>query len=134
MILFIDTSGFNKLVFAAIDHGKTRGKNILTKYHDSHRILTHLHQFLDKDKYFKKLGFSAISRIYVVSGPGSFTGIRAGISIALGIGFATGIHLFALSKDKVPADLANIPNAKAIRIDPGFEPEYGAEPNISKAR
>jgi len=48
-----------------------------------------------------------ISKIGVVTGPGSFTGIRIGISIAMGIRSALGVPLFAASKFDLAWGLLN---------------------------
>jgi tRNA threonylcarbamoyladenosine biosynthesis protein TsaB len=55
-----------------------------------------------------------ITSIEVVTGSGSFTGIRVGVSVANALGFAL----------KVPI------NGK--KVGEYVEPEYGSEPNISR--
>ncbi len=137
MILFLDTSDFKKLRFALIEEsrGRTeRGKaarakiktrSVSVKYNESEKTLPELQKLIGNN-------FGKISAIYAVSGPGSFTGIRVGISIALAFSFAKKIPLYALKKDKVPKNLSGILKLKNLKnISSNFELDYGAEPNIT---
>src|SRR5437016_1429271 len=42
------------------------------------------------------LGYASLDRIAVASGPGSFTGLRAGLAVANGLGFALSIPVTAV--------------------------------------
>lgn len=133
MILFLDTSESKKLVFALIDpHSRKVLRGIITlKPGQSDKTLYFLDKFLKSDKRFRHGNFGNISKIYVVSGPGSFTGIRTGISISLGISFALGISVYALKKKHVPRNLLEIERSEAKKVKSGFEPEYGSKPKIT---
>lgn len=76
--LFIDTSSFNITVAIIEDN------NILAKYYD--RVLDDMASkiFPIIDELFSKVNFDIkdINKIYVVNGPGSFTGVRIGVTIA----------------------------------------------------
>jgi tRNA threonylcarbamoyladenosine biosynthesis protein TsaB len=65
------------------------------------------------------VGLDALDAVVVVSGPGSFTGVRVGLSAAKGLCEATGVPLVALSRLAVLADIASrngpAPHAAAAR-------------------
>lgn len=128
MILFLDTSDFNKLHFALIDNGKIKERFVSVKYNESEKTLPELKKMLGKN-------ILKLQVIYAVSGPGSFTGIRVGISIALAFSLAAGIPVYALKKDQVPENLFEISKIKNLKkIASDFDLDYGAEPNITKPK
>lgn len=119
MILFIDTTDFNKVAFAIsrmpslarsgtqgidsghppeADSGMTIKKTYKINPHESHKILAHLDEFLKKSKI--KNPQSEIKRIMVNKGPGSFTGVRVGVTIAMALGFAWGAPVKAVGKEQ----------------------------------
>lgn len=57
------------------------------------------------------LKLSAVGCILVVSGPGSFTGVRVGLSAAKGFAEGTGIPVVAVSRLEVLSARANVPSA-----------------------
>jgi len=59
----------------------------------------------------------------VVVGQGSFAGIRVGVALALGIGFAKDIPVYAISS-----------SGKYTLITEKSEIDYGAAPNIGIAK
>ncbi len=133
MILFIDTSDFRKFRIALITgSGKSariKEKIISAKYDESERTLPEIKKLLGSG------GIKNLSAVYAVSGPGSFTGIRAGISIALAFSFARKIPAYAIKKSRVPANLAHLPRLKNLKkISSNFELDYGGEPNITKPK
>lgn len=74
----------------------------------------------------------ALAGIVVVNGPGSFTGVRVGVSAAKGLAFGAGIPVLAVSRLEVLAAKAQIPLAALdahrgevfLRIErPGRGPE-----------
>lgn len=83
IILFIDTSS-NKEIKAGLEiDGK---KNIINKPLDTRKAQAVLPMIEELFKKYK-LEFKDISEIKVNPGPGSFTGIRVGVSIANALGF-----------------------------------------------
>lgn len=95
MILYIDTTDFNKLTFGLA------GKKIIKRSykidaHKSHETLSKLDEFLK----FAKLKSSAIKKIIVNKGPGSYTGVRVGVTHALALGFAWNVPVKAVATDK----------------------------------
>jgi tRNA A37 threonylcarbamoyladenosine modification protein TsaB len=136
MILLIDSSGYDQLHFALIDganiddvnkDGKVIEEKIKITYPETQKTLGYLDKFLNK----KKITLNQITKLIVVSGPGSFTGIRVGISMSLAFSFAKDIPLYSISKDKLPKNLSELAKIRLKKIDSSFDPEYGAEPNIT---
>ena len=133
MILFIDTTGFHQLRFALIEvGGKGKAKEKIYKVDHSQSAKT-LGYFI---KFFGKTKWSEIEKIIVVSGPGSFSGIRVGLAMALAFSLARGIPAFAVSEEIVPKKLASLVALKKglKKINSHFNPEYGAEPNITPSK
>lgn len=137
MILFIDSSAFDRLHFALIDPvtGKAKEKKIRYKHNHSEKTAGYLEEFLRKSDLTKKLGWrKVVSEILVVSGPGSFTGIRTGIALGMAIAMALDIKIYALKKEQVPKNikgLLKIPKSEFKKVNANFDPEYGVEPNIT---
>ena len=57
------------------------------------------------------LELNQVSCIVVVSGPGSFTGVRVGLSAAKGLAEGAGLPIVAISRLTVLAHMAEVPNA-----------------------
>lgn len=138
MILFLDTSGFDKLHFALLDpvSGKVKEKKIALKHTQSEKTAGHLEDFLKRNsKFFDKSDWrKQFTQILVVSGPGSFTGIRTGVALSMAIGMALDINVYALKGAAVPAkikDLLKIKKSSLKKVTQNFDPEYGVEPNIT---
>ncbi|HYG83394.1 MAG TPA: tRNA (adenosine(37)-N6)-threonylcarbamoyltransferase complex dimerization subunit type 1 TsaB [Verrucomicrobiae bacterium] len=76
--------------------------------------------------------WDSVSGIIVFKGPGSFTGLRIGITVANTIAYASDIPIVGTGGDTWATDglkrLQNSENDKLVL------PEYGAEPHITKAK
>ena len=83
MKLFIDTSDSERII-VGIDGEKFEEKSRKEKS----QILIY---FLDKLLKKKNLNFQDIKEIRVNTGPGSFTGLRVGVSVAAALGWVLGI-------------------------------------------
>jgi tRNA A37 threonylcarbamoyladenosine modification protein TsaB len=128
MILFIDTASFDEVRFALIGE-KTKTKTYALPHSKSSETISLLGKFLGKNK------LNGVEKIYVVSGPGSFSGIRVGLSIAQAFAFAKQITAYALTKDQVPVNLFELSKIKKLKkITASFDPEYGAPPNITMSK
>ena len=123
MILYIDTTDFNSAMFGLFDGKKLRKKIYKINPHKSHETLGKLEEFLKAVKLVStspaprgrsghpphassfakasadKLG-RGIRKIYVNKGPGSYTGVRIGVTIAMALGFAWGVPVKAVVNDK----------------------------------
>lgn len=101
--LFIDTSSFNITVAIIEDN------NILAKYYD--RVLDDMVSkiFPIIDELFSKVNFEIkdINKIYVVNGPGSFTGVRIGVTIAKVLASQLKIDIYPVSSLELMASGTN---------------------------
>lgn len=132
MILFLDTSGFEEVRFAVIGN-KLLEQKFKLKRSDSEKTLLFLERFLKKSR--TKLQPETFKKIVVVSGPGSFTGIRTGIAIVLAFSLAFDISAYAIKKDKLPKSLLDLKVSKGLKkINSAFNPDYGSEPNITASK
>ena len=79
-----------------------------------------------------KLSFPDLTGIIVFEGPGSFTSLRIGLTVANTMAYAQGLPIVgATGEDWLKDGLAKLPSAK-----PGdyVMPAYGAEANITKPK
>jgi len=144
MILFFDTTDFDAINFALVDpaSGKTKQQKVRMHHFDSEKTLPALDAFLKKHKvqFGAKAGGEkgasgrSIEKIYFVAGPGSFSGIRVGASLALAFGFAKGIPVYALKKNQVPQNFNRLPEIRAKKIGAIPDLDYGGAPKITKEK
>src|SRR6266404_5278805 len=127
MILVFDTSTRHLAIGIA-----DRDGNILNEYHAdatvNERGIHDAKLANETANLLGELGIVAneISRIGLIIGPGSFTGLRIGISFAKGLSFATGASLVMLTQHEVLHE--EMMDATYI-VTPGYQPElfYFAE-------
>ncbi len=127
MILFINTTEFNKLELALIGSGNVQKFDQELAFNENFKTLELLEKFLKKHK----TSFTDIEQIIACSGPGSFTGIRVGLSLAQAFGFAQNIPVHTITKNKIPKNLIDLSGKKLASQTTIF---YGAKPNITKAK
>lgn len=109
MILYLDTSNFEEATIELREGAKVlTEERIPAKRQLSQKLIPTI------DKMFKQSGLDKkeLSNIEVNLGPGSFTGIRIGVSVANALGYSLGIP---------------VNGTKQLPV----LPEYGAEPNIT---
>jgi tRNA threonylcarbamoyladenosine biosynthesis protein TsaB len=132
MILVIDTAKDEVRIGLVLDK-KVEQKSWLGGRESSEKILPEI------DKLFKKVGqkFDRTSGIIVNAGPGSFTGLRIGISIANTWAYALDIPIAGIDHVKDFDELiekgTQIIKGKTA-FEKSIEPVYGAEPNITKPK
>ena len=97
MTLYIDTTDFNKVMFALSDKRIIR-QTYKIYPHKSHETLAKLDEFLKKSSIRNPQ--SVISQIITNKGPGSYTGVRVGVTHAQALGFAWNVPVKFVSKDK----------------------------------
>jgi hypothetical protein len=120
--LLIDSTDSQKVLFAfaPLDESKEILSNEFLLQKGSSQTAEFLKRFL---KTAVKNDLDKISAIAVVVGQGSFAGIRVGVALALGIGFAKDIPVYAISS-----------GGKCTLITEKSEIDYGAAPNIGIAK
>ena len=69
------------------------------------------------DRALAELGVSGLEAVVVVTGPGSYTGLRAGMAAGLGLAHALGIPLHGVSSLEVAARSA--PDGESETRRPG---------------
>jgi tRNA threonylcarbamoyladenosine biosynthesis protein TsaB len=72
------------------------------------------------------LDLANLRGLVVVNGPGSFTGLRVGISTAKGLAHASGISIFAISRLAVLVSISEEPQAVAL-LDAGRNEFYARQ-------
>ena len=120
--LFIDTSADN-LIIAIIDDDKIiYYSNISNGKDTSSKVMPVL------DEAFKKTGLNVkdIDKMFVVNGPGSFTGIRVGVTIAKTIGFCLNIPIIPISELELLATTSTDTTYNVSLIDARRGYVYGA--------
>ena len=95
MFLILDLTKSFRL--AIINNDKTISKELKTKKNISEILITEIEKFLKKSK----INFKKIKSICVVTGPGSFTGIRSALTFAKSLKLTTKIDIFGISKFEI---------------------------------
>lgn len=111
--LFLDTAAHNRIV-ACYKDGLLF--DVLMEENDNHlseRFLPMIQQLLEKNELKK----TDLGEIIVVNGPGSFTGIRIGVTIAKTMAWAFKIPIKTLSELEVLATTKTKTNYKVPYID-----------------
>lgn len=111
--LFIDNSDLKKTRVAIIDF---TSKKIMEEvfnldYETSSDTLGLIHKFLKKHD----IEINQLKQLYVCSGPGSITGLRISMAIALGISTVTGAKISAIPILDLPDDLLDLSNFKPTK-------------------
>ncbi len=119
--LYLDTS--NPEAVMAIYKGGNISKKVVWQGH--RELSATLSKKLLEISKKEKINVEDIEGIYVFIGPGSFTGLRIGISFANALSYGLGIPIYAVRrKEKI-----NFLRPRKIVI-----PKYGAPAKITKAK
>lgn len=141
MILAINTAKQNSIFVGLFKEGSKvflREMEIAVEFHESEKLLALIDGLLKK----AKVAPQALTGIIVVNGPGSFTALRIGVTVANTFSYvlnipAAGIKLTELDKF-TPLEIGIIKlgesKLKKAKIGELVMPFYGAEPKISKPK
>ncbi|MDG2430961.1 tRNA (adenosine(37)-N6)-threonylcarbamoyltransferase complex dimerization subunit type 1 TsaB [Flavobacterium sp.] len=110
-ILNIETSTKNCSVSIAQD-GVTIICNEIAEEGYSHA--ERLHVFIEKSLKEAAISYADLSAVAVSQGPGSYTGLRIGVSAAKGLCYALGIPLLAVDTLKVLASQVKVPSGYIV--------------------
>ncbi len=127
MLLYMDTSDFNNLSLVLVDGPTVKLFETTVAFNENYKTNELLEKFLKHEK----VKVTDLQKIVVCSGPGSFTGIRVGVSLAQALGFALQVPVIAIPKTKVPKDYRKLPSVKGGKT---LKVTYGQKPNITTAK
>ena len=94
MILFIDTSTSRLVIGVYKDNKELYLENKKANNNLSSMLLPSIKSALNK----LKININNIDKIYVVNGPGSFTGIRVGVTVAKTLAWSKNIKIYPVSE------------------------------------
>ena len=95
MFLILDFTQSFRL--AIINNNQTISKELKTKKNISEILIHEIEKFLKKSK----TDFKKINSIYVITGPGSFTGIRSALTFAKSLKLIKKLDIFGISKFEI---------------------------------
>ncbi|HUY53023.1 MAG TPA: tRNA (adenosine(37)-N6)-threonylcarbamoyltransferase complex dimerization subunit type 1 TsaB [Candidatus Dormibacteraeota bacterium] len=99
----------------------------------AHRELSEtIHTNIDKLLHKNNFSFNDLVGLIVYSGPGSFTGLRIGFSVANALAYSLKLKIVSTNGDTWINDGIN--QLKTVEIFEPVFPFYGAEVNITKAK
>jgi tRNA threonylcarbamoyl adenosine modification protein YeaZ len=130
VILLLDTSSSQLLIGLASDDGiLLREFHVEPSAEGGERAIHDARLAMETENILREEGVSAkdMTRIGIIIGPGSFTGLRIGLSFAKGLAFATGAGIVPMTAHEV-LQAAN-PSHNGYIITPGYRQDlfYVAE-------
>ena len=109
--LFIDTH--DELITVSF----VLGNDVFTKEIISESHSTHLLPLIDEMLKEKNIKLNDLNKIVVVNGPGSFTGIRIGVTVAKTISYSLNIPIYTISSLKAYLVSSDIDNKMCVIED-----------------
>lgn len=114
--MFIDTSSFNIIIAIYSDDQEI----VCNMEKNDHSLSERIMPLLDKTLKEAKIDLDKIDKIFVVNGPGSFTGIRIGVAVAKTIAYAMNKKIYPISELEVLSSGASNLNASFIDARRGY--------------
>jgi hypothetical protein len=131
LVLIINTAFLEKISLILSD-GFAFRKKVVRAHSD--KILFFIDKLLQKNK----IKIDDIKGVIAVSGPGSFTAVRLGVTVANTFGFALHVPVadMKLTEFKNDQELIKIgfQQLRKTKVGKIVFPFYGGEPNITKPR
>ncbi|HVY67572.1 MAG TPA: hypothetical protein VHA30_01600 [Patescibacteria group bacterium] len=97
-VLYIDAADYGRVTFV-LDGGKVLRQSYRIDPRHSHALLSRLEAFFKKAKLNAASAPDCLGRIVINKGPGSYTGVRASLALALALGLAWGVPVKAVAKN-----------------------------------
>lgn len=131
MILFLDTSSENTTVKILDYQGAIVDQKIWTSQkNQSEELLLEVDRLLAKNRLSK----IDLTKIIVVCGPGSYTGLRVGLSTANALAFGLNIPIFGVKDNLSIKNLKSILDSKQSGFEQSILPKYAYPPKITRPR
>lgn len=133
MVLLINTSTEREIILALKEKEKIIEKRIKLKGGQSEKMIDELNKFLSEHKIYT----NKIKGIIVVTGPGKFTSLRAGVSMANALAFSLKIPAVGISLNEANSsnNMFSVSEDKFKKIGEHIiVPFYGQEPNITSKK
>ncbi len=132
MFLVIDTTDHKKSSLLLV---KSKQQVFLHKfrseYQQSEKLVAEIEKLLVKAKQSKKSLFRGLKGVIVVTGPGGFTSVRIGVTVANTLAWALGLKIAGVAKYEFHTyDELIIIGQKRLKKQT-VEPIYDQEPNIT---
>lgn len=130
--LFLDTSG-TKIQVSLNNSKKIYKKSWTSKRNEEQKVPLALQELVKK----AKIKPQQIDEIFVVTGPGHFTGLRVGVIAANMFAHFGTAKLYELSSQKIPRKITLETFEKwrkTHKPTKSVEPHYGAPPHITKTK
>jgi tRNA A37 threonylcarbamoyladenosine modification protein TsaB len=134
MFLFVDTANEGFIKTALCDGNRiVSKKNLRVENKYSEMILTIVDQLMAKKK-------NSLSAVFVVSGPGRFSALRSGVTVANILGWSLNIPVVGLKGVKDEQSywqnvqktiIQRIKKTKGKKFTNFITPQYGQSPNIT---
>jgi len=136
MILVLDTAAEN--VFIGLWDKEKSAWSSKDEFLGGRELNSLIIKKLDKSFWYSQENQNKLVGIIIAAGPGSFTGLRIGMSIANTLAYVRDIPIVAVPEIKSAEELLNKGLELLRKSEPVFEkavtPHYGAEPHITKSK
>lgn len=111
---------------------KKHKKPVYKKWHADRQLTQTIHKQINEILNKLSIDWRAVEGIVVFEGPGSFTGLRIGISVANALAYANQIPIVASrGQNWLETGIKKIESDQADKV---AVPNYGSPPNITKPK